>query len=122
MNKKIVLVEDEVILQKALSIELLSAGFEVMTANDGEAGEALIKNELPDLVLLDITLPKKLGFDVLKELKHDAHTKHIPVIILSNMAQDTDKELGHTLGATDYYVKSGTNLGELTQKITKLLQ
>jgi DNA-binding response OmpR family regulator len=119
--KKIIVLEDEQVLQKALSIELLGAGFEVLSALDGEAGLALVKKELPDLVLLDLTMPKMNGFDVLKNLKEDATTKSIPVIILSNLGQDEDKEKGLSLGATDYYVKSSTDLSLLTEKIKKVI-
>lgn len=120
--KKIIVVEDEQILQKALSIELLGAGFEVMSALDGVAGLALIQKEIPDLVLLDLTMPKMNGFDVLKELKTKVETKSIPVIILSNLGQDQDKEKAMSLGAIDYFVKSSTDLSLLTQKIEKTLK
>ncbi len=120
--KKIIVCEDEQVLQKALSIELLGAGFEVMSALDGEAGLALIKKELPDLVLLDLMMPKMPGFEVLKRLKEDESTKNIPVIILSNLGQDEDKEKGLALGAKDYYVKSSTDLSLLTEKIQNILK
>ncbi len=120
--KKIIICEDEKVLQKALSIELLGAGFEVMSALDGEAGLELIKKEMPDLVLLDITMPKMSGFDVLQKLKENEPTKNIPVIILSNLGQDEDKEKGLTLGAKDYYVKSSTDLSLLTEKINSILK
>ncbi len=119
--KKIIVLEDEQVLQKALSIELLGAGFEVLSALDGEAGLALVRKELPDLVLLDLTMPKMNGFDVLKNLKEDATTKSIPVIILSNLGQDEDKAKGLALGAKDYYVKSSTDLSLLTEKIKKII-
>ena len=119
--EKIIVLEDEHVLQKALSIELLGAGFEVLSALDGEAGLALVKKELPDLVLLDLTMPKMNGFDVLKNLKEDVNTKSIPVIILSNLGQDEDKEKGLALGAKDYYVKSSTDLSLLTEKIKKVI-
>ncbi len=120
--KKIIVVEDEHILQKALSIELLGAGFEVMSAFDGVAGLVLIQKEIPALVLLDLTMPKLNGFDVLKELQAKPETKSIPVIILSNLGQDEDKEKAMSLGATDYFIKSNTDLSLLTQKIEKMLQ
>ena len=119
--KKIIIVEDETILQKALSIELLGAGFQVMSAQDGEAGLALIQKEIPDLVLLDLTMPKLSGFDVLTALKKEKSTNSIPVVILSNLGQDEDKAKGLKLGAVDYYVKSSTDLSELTEKIKKLI-
>jgi DNA-binding response OmpR family regulator len=120
--KKIIICEDEQVLQKALSIELLGAGFEVMSAMDGEAGLALIKKDLPDLVLLDLMMPKMPGFEVLKKLKEDETTKHIPVIILSNLGQDEDRKKGLELGAADYYVKSATDLSLLTEKIKNILK
>ena len=122
MVKKIVVVEDEDVLVKALSIELLGAGFGVMSALDGEAGLALIQKEKPDLVLLDLTMPKLPGFEVLKKLKEEAHTKDIPVVILSNLGQDEDKKKGLELGAVDYFVKSSTDLSLLTEKIKKILE
>ncbi len=119
---KIVVVEDEQVLQKALSVELLSTGFTVLTADNGEAGLQLIQQEKPDLVLLDLVMPKMSGFDVLKALKADPATADIPVIILSNLSQDEDRQKGLTLGAADFYVKSSTDLEVLTRKVTALLQ
>ena len=119
--KKIVLIEDEQILLKAMSVELLSAGLQVVSASNGEAGLALVKKELPDLVLLDLVMPKMSGFDVLKELKTDGHTKSIPVIILSNLGQDDDIKKGMALGAADYYVKASTDLSDISKKINTLL-
>ena len=119
--KKIIILEDEQVLQKALSIELLGAGFEVMSALDGEAGLALIQKEMPDLVLLDLAMPKMNGFEVLKKLKESDATKNIAVIILSNLGSDEDKKKGMELGAKDYYVKSSTDLSLLTEKINKIL-
>ena len=120
--KKIIVVEDEQVLQKALSIELLGAEFQVLSAFNGEAGLALIQKEIPDIVLLDLTMPKMSGFEVLKNLKADPKTKSIPVIILSNLGQDDDKEKGLSLGAKDYFVKSETDLSVLSNKIKKLLE
>ena len=119
--KKIIVLEDEQVLQKALSIELLGAGFEVLSALDGVTGLSLVRKEKPDLVLLDITMPKMNGFDVLKKLKEDEETRSIPVIILSNLGQDEDKEKGSALGAADYYIKSSTDLSLLTEKIKKII-
>lgn len=119
--KTLVLVEDEQILQKALCIELLDAGLRVLSASDGQAGLALIRKEKPALVLLDIMLPKMTGFEVLAAMKEDKALKNIPVIVLSNASQEDERKKGLELGALDYYVKSSTDLTDLTEKITSLL-
>ena len=119
--KKLIIVEDEAILQKAMSIELLGPEVQVLAASDGEAGLSLIQKEHPDLVLLDLMLPKLGGFEVLKKLKEDAATKDIKVVILSNLGQDEDKKKGLELGAVDYYVKSSTDLSDLSEKVKGLL-
>ena len=119
---KIILVEDEQILLKALSIQLLSAGFEVLTANNGESGLELIKKEKPDAILLDIMMPKMNGFEVLEKLKKDELLKNIPVIVLSNQGQEAEKQKGMELGAVDYYVKSDTDLTDLTAKVQAVLK
>ena len=118
---KIIIVEDEQILLKALSIQLLSANFIVLTASNGEAGLDLIKKEKPDAVLLDILMPKMNGFEVLEALKKDEATKNIPVIVLSNQASEEEQKKGLSLGAADYYVKSSTDLGDLTAKVQAVL-
>jgi len=120
MPKKIIVIEDDPLLLKALNIELLSNDFEVLSAKDGKAGLELIRKEKPDLVLLDLVLPKMHGFEVLKSLKSDKNTEDIPVIILSNLGQCSDVNKGLDLGAKDYYVKASTDLSELSEKINKL--
>ncbi len=119
--KKIVVVEDDRILLKALNVELLSNGFEIFSASDGEAGLKLVQKELPDLVLLDLVMPKMHGFEVLKAIREGQKTKKIPVIILSNLGQEKDLEEGMKLGATDYYPKAATDLGSLSKKIEEVL-
>lgn len=121
MPKKIVVIEDEQILLRALNIELLSNGFEVLSAKDGESGLKLVREEEPELVLLDLILPKMHGFEVLESLKSDETTKKIPVIILSNLGQKSDMKKGLEIGAEDYYVKASTDLSELSDKINRIL-
>jgi len=119
-NNKIVIIEDDGTSLKALKIELLKNGFEVLIAKDGSAGLSLVKKEIPDLILLDLVLPKKHGFDLLKDLKKDEVLKKIPVIIITNLGQDAEKAKGIELGALDYYIKASTNLTEVTKKINKM--
>ncbi len=115
--QRIVLIEDDEILSKVLYSELSDAGFKVAQAFDGEAGLALVRSERPDLVLLDLVMPKKHGFDVLEELKRTPETKAIPVIILTLLGEDEDIKKGLRLGANDYLVKSSHAVAEIVEKI-----
>jgi len=116
-KSKIVLVEDDEILSKVINEELKDAGFSVAWAFDGEEGLKLIKSKKPDLVLLDIILPKKNGFEVLEELKKSPETQDIPVIILTMIGKDEDIKKGLHLGANDYIVKSQHAIAEIIEKI-----
>ncbi|OGZ45792.1 MAG: hypothetical protein A3C84_03270 [Candidatus Ryanbacteria bacterium RIFCSPHIGHO2_02_FULL_48_12] len=115
--QKIVLVEDDEILSKVLYIEFTDAGFEVSQAFDGEVGLELVRSKRPDLVLLDVILPKKQGFAVLEELKKSPETKTIPVIMLTLLGEDEDIKKGLRLGADDYFVKSSHAVGEIIEKV-----
>src|SRR3989344_178829 len=119
--QKIVLIEDDEILSKVLVAELGDAGFDVSQAFDGEAGLELVKKEHPDLVLLDLILPKKHGFEVLEELKKSSDTQNIPVIILTLLGEDGDIKKGLSLGADDYLVKSSHAVTEIIEKVKDFL-
>lgn len=118
---RILFVEDETTLQKTLSTTLVGAGFEVENAYDGEAGLALAKKKKPDLVLLDLILPKMDGFSVLAELKKDSELKDVPVIVLTNLEAVEDVERVIELGATTYLVKANYDLPEIVAKIREIL-
>jgi DNA-binding response OmpR family regulator len=113
---KILLVEDDEVLAKVIDEELVEAGFEIFQAYDGESGLAMAREKKPDLILLDILLPKKNGFDVLETLKKLPEA-HIPVIILSMLGSDDDIKKGLRLGANDYVVKSQHALPEIVEKV-----
>lgn len=118
---KLVIIEDEPLLLKALNIELLDGGFQIYSALDGERGLELIYKEKPDLVLLDMVLPKISGFEVLARIKKDPLLKNIPVIALSNRDQKQEQEQAFELGADDYFIKSNTDLTQLTNKLKSCL-
>ena len=118
--KKILFVEDEAALQKTLGDVLTQEGYEVISALDGEIGLTLAKEKKPDLILLDLILPKINGFNVLKQLKEDAETKAIPVIVLTNLEGIGDIDKVIELGATTYLVKAQYSLEELVEKIRKV--
>lgn len=122
MAKKILIVEDEATLQKAMTEFLAEEGFEVFSALDGEKGIELAKKEKPDLVLLDIILPKKDGYEVLTELKNDESTKNIPVILLTNLESAEDVDRAFEKGASTYLVKSNYKLEEVVKKIKETLK
>ena len=114
---KILLVEDDAILAKVLYGKLSEAGFEVNQAFDGEVGLAMAKSGKWDLILLDLILPKKDGFEVLAELKNDLSARSMPVIILTMLGADEDIKKGLQLGADDYIIKAQHAIREIVEKI-----
>lgn len=114
---KILIVEDDKFLKTLLEKHLQRENFEVITAEDGETAVDKIVKERPDLILLDIILPKKSGFSVLEEINKDENLRKIPVIIISNLGQQEDIERGKKLGAKEFLVKASLSLEELIRKI-----
>ena len=96
-------------------------GFDAAKAYDGQAGVTKAKEFLPDIILLDIIMPKIDGFAALKMLKEDAATKNIPVILLSNLGQEEDIKKGKELGAADYFVKANHTPAEVVVKVKQVL-
>lgn len=119
--KKILFIEDEAHLQKLVGQQLEQEGFQVLSALNGEIGLQKAKQELPDLILLDLILPKKDGFEVLQELKTQEKTKNIPVIILTNLETSADVRKALDLGATTYLVKANYKLEEITKRIKETI-
>ncbi len=118
---KITLVEDDKILSRVINEELTEAGFDVSLAYDGEEGLEVIRSEKPDLVLLDLVMPKKNGFEVLEELKQSKDTVNIPVIILTMLGQDEEVKKGLSLGANEYVIKSQFAIAEVIEKVKDFL-
>lgn len=121
MAKKILFIEDESALQQAVTHVLSGEGYQVFSALDGETGLQLVQKELPNLILLDLVLPKKDGFEVLQALKQNKETVHIPVVILTNLEGGTEIERVLALGATTYLVKTNYRLEEVVEKIKQIL-
>ena len=122
MAKKILIVEDEVTLNKALVEFLTGEGFEILSALDGEQGLEMVKKNIPDLILLDIILPKKDGYEVLDEIRKDEKTKNIPVIMLTNLESQEDIVKALEKGATTYLVKSDYRLEDIAKKVKETLK
>jgi Response regulators consisting of a CheY-like receiver domain and a winged-helix DNA-binding domain len=118
---KILIVEDDKFLRELIAKKLKNEGFDVVEAVDGEEGLKKIKEERPDLVLLDLILPGIDGFEVLARVKEDPNLAQIPVIILSNLGQREEVERGLKLGARDYLIKAHFTPGEIVEKIKNIL-
>ncbi|MFH1315422.1 MAG: response regulator [Candidatus Uhrbacteria bacterium] len=125
MNKKkiykILLVEDNPAMSKVYRNRLVSEGFEVITAEDGEQGIDKIRSEKPELVLLDLIMPKIDGFGVLEEIRKDKKYNKIPIIVLSNLGQASDLEKAKKLGATDYLIKADFSLVDVVKRVRQHL-
>lgn len=117
MAKTILIVEDDKFLRELIVRKLRKENFNITEAIDGEEGIKKIKEEKPDLVLLDLILPGIDGFEVLSKMKEDMSLSQIPVIILSNLGQKDDVERGLKLGAVDYLIKAHFTPGEIIEKV-----
>ena len=119
---KILIVEDDKFLRELIAQKLVREGYEISEAGDGEEGIKKIKDEKPDLVLLDLILPGIDGFEILSRMKENSSLSRIPVIILSNLGQKDDVERGLKLGAIDYLIKAHFTPGEIIEKIKNALK
>jgi len=118
---KIMVVEDEEILLTALKEELTGGGYEVEGAVDGEDGLAKVKTFKPQLILLDLVMPKMDGMEMLQKLKADAETRDVPVVILTNLSDYERISEALSLGAMDYLVKANYKLEDLLEKVKTVL-
>lgn len=118
---KILLVEDDQFLSNLIELKLKTAGFAVVKARDGIEAAEILKKSKPDLLLLDLILPKKNGFELLEEIREDPYLKDLKVLILSNLGQQADISRGKALGVLDYFVKANFALDDLVGKIKNYL-
>jgi len=119
---RILLAEDDRFLRRAAEATLKRNGYTVISAVDGEETLRLARAELPDLILLDLIMPKMQGFEVLRQLKQDPATRDIPVVVLSNLSQDSDTKQAEELGAAGYLVKANLSLDELSKRVDELVK
>jgi two-component system alkaline phosphatase synthesis response regulator PhoP len=120
--RRILLVEDDRFLRRACEVSLRQRGFVVTTAADGEEALRKVRAEVPDLILLDLLMPKMTGTEVLKALRAEEATKEIRVLILSNSSREQDVEEIKTLGVSGYFVKADLSLQELGDMVARLLE
>lgn len=121
-SKKILIIEDEPSLLRALKDKFERNGIEVSYATNGEEGLAMIKKDKPQLILLDLMLPRMSGETILKEIKKNISTQNIPVVVLSAKADEASVvNCLNNLGADDYMVKSDFTLEQVLDKINKYI-
>lgn len=119
--KKIMIVEDDRFLSFLLKSRLEKDGFVIEQMFDGEEAIQRLKQEVPDLIVLDLIMPKVTGFEVLKTISVTPEISKVPVVIVSNLAQDSDIEKARELGAKEYYVKVKVSIDDLVNRIKALL-
>lgn len=118
---KILIVEDDEFLANIYQTKFEIEGFKVFVAGDGEQGLKMAGSKTPEIILLDVLLPKLDGFAVLEQLKKDSATKDIPVILLTNLGQKEDVQKGLKMGAVDYLIKAHFKPSETVDKVKKVL-
>ena len=126
MNKSkkalVLIIEDDSYISDMYRIKLESENFEVVTAKDGIVGIRIIEKQKPDIVLLDIVMPKIDGFSVLKTIKRNPELKEIPIVLLTNLSQKENVERGFELGADSYIIKAHFTPSEVVKKIKDILE
>jgi len=119
--KKIMIVEDDRFLSSLMKARLEKEGFVVAQAFDGEEAMEMLKQDIPSLIILDLVMPKVTGFEVLQMISITPLLDKVPVIIVSNLAQDSDIEKARQLGVKEYFIKVKVSIDDLIEKIKTLV-
>jgi len=120
-QKSILLVDDDQFITVAYKDGLERAGYYVTVAHNGEEALEILKELKPDIILLDLIMPKMNGFELLQALKENSHLKDIPVLVLSNLSQESDEEEARSFGIVDFMVKADVSLKDLVSRIHQAL-
>lgn len=104
-------------LQKILATKFAKEGFDVRVASDGEEALGVIRKKAPDIVLMDLILPKMTGFEVISEMRTDPAVRDVPVVVLTNLGQDEDKQRAFDLGALKFMIKSDLSINEVVASV-----
>jgi DNA-binding response OmpR family regulator len=118
---QILIVEDDQFMLKAHEIKFTHEGFDIWFAKDGDEALAFLSRERPDVVLLDLMLPRTSGFDVLATIRKNNTWKDVPVIVMTNLGQPQDIERAKLLGASDYLIKANTKISDVVKKVREYL-
>jgi len=119
MAKKILIIEDEELMYNLLERKLTADGYKITVAKDGIEGMEMMKKEKPDLILLDIVMPKKNGFEVMEEMQKEKELRGIPIIVISNSGQPVEIDKARELGAKDWLIKTEFDPQEVIEKVRK---
>jgi DNA-binding response OmpR family regulator len=119
---KVLLVEDEPMIVDMYKLRLEEEGYEIINTDRGSEALEIAKKEKPDIILLDIILPEADGFFILQSLKAQAGTKKIPVLLLTNLGQESDQKKGSELGAAGYFIKAQHTPADIAKEIEKILK
>ena len=115
----VLIAEDDLFLLKVFQVKFKKAGFNVISAKDGNETLEKLRTENPDILLLDLVMPQKSGFEVLEELKRNPGAKKIPIIIVSNLGQESDVKHAQELGADEYIIKANYTLQQIVDLVKK---
>ncbi len=121
-GKKILWVEDDKLLGSILSKKIESSGYTLLKATDGDQALAFLEKEVPDIIILDISLPGMNGLDILQQIKMDEKERKVPVLILSNLNRQSDIEKAKLLGADKFIVKAAVSLDEIVFEVETLIK
>lgn len=119
--KKILIIEDEEIMVGLLRKKLTEEGYQVSVARDGKEGLKIMREVMPDLILLDIIMPKMGGFEVMEEMGKEPELKKIPVVVISNSGQPVELDKAQKLGAKDWLIKTEFDPREVIEKVKKYI-
>lgn len=119
---KILLIEDDSLIVKIYTTRLKADGYEIVSAEDGEKGIEVAQHEKPDLILLDVMMPKVDGFTVIQTLRADEQFKNTPIIMYSNLAQEAESKRAIEVGATEFITKANISPTELVNKIKSYIK
>ncbi len=118
---KVLLVEDDLMIVEMYKMRFEEEGYAVLVTDKGSEAIEIAEKEKPDIILLDVILPEVDGFTVLQKLKNNVKTKEIPILLLTNLGQESDKDKGLQMGAADYFIKAQHTPVEVIQKIKELI-
>jgi CheY-like chemotaxis protein len=121
-SKKIMIVEDDQFLIRALSDKLTSEGHNVILAGNGEEALEKISSESPSLIILDLIMPTMNGFEFLEAVHNDSKIPEIPIVVISNLGQDSDIEKAKGFGAKEFFIKSNLQLKEVVEVVNKYIK